>query len=558
MVVLIMVAVLAQAAMLIGSARAQDSPVSSDAAAKPSVTPDAPAQEPEPASAEALSVRYRFSERYSTTEAPDHPERITQYRVGVHETQKNEREKQQGAPDRSQIEWRTIYTERAAQVNKLGGLTSVVRRYDRFQVKETATARSPKIPPFEGLSIWYQLQPGQKPLVLNLTNDHPLRELEYSRITHQVFVPRLAGFFPPGPRRVRDSWPISLKVAQSLVGEMPDADDFEMTATLLEVRRSRAGDTLTAIIDIAGQLNLSFGTSALSAQIHFVFKPAAAVLPSSDSRGTVGAGDNPAGRGVRRGEEGIVEARGSITRVLMAWRATNILPEEEGRLKLTRTYELNLERQLSPPSKEATPGGPNAPLVIPETIPTPTEANSSVLYDDGRLHFRHPEELEIDSNDGNMLTLVEKHPKGDMVINISLLPKETDPVRDRQRRDPDYHRRNLYSNWQKAKRDVIPGSTGWLPDAEWAPLKRRVYRIEAALVPKEEGPNNTDRLYLDFYLVLFNTNETVVVTAFTEQDSNLKLRDKAEAIIKSFNFGPSDGQGKARVANPAPPLSPPN
>ena len=83
-----------------GSARAQDTPAKNDAAAKADApresAPDAPSQEPEPASAEALSVRYRFIERYSLTEEPDHPERITQYRVGLRETQKTEREKQQG------------------------------------------------------------------------------------------------------------------------------------------------------------------------------------------------------------------------------------------------------------------------------------------------------------------------------------------------------------------------------------------------------------------------------------------------------------------------------
>ena len=102
--VLSMAAVLGHATNPAGSARAQDTPAKNDAAAKTDAipgesTPDSPSQEPEAASAEALSVRYRFIERYSPTEDPDHPERITQYRVGLRETQKTEREKQQGAPD---------------------------------------------------------------------------------------------------------------------------------------------------------------------------------------------------------------------------------------------------------------------------------------------------------------------------------------------------------------------------------------------------------------------------------------------------------------------------
>ena len=67
-------------------------------------------------------MRYRFIERYSPTEDPNHPELLTQYRVGLRETQKTEREKQQGAPDRIQFSRQTIYTERAAQVEQIGEL----------------------------------------------------------------------------------------------------------------------------------------------------------------------------------------------------------------------------------------------------------------------------------------------------------------------------------------------------------------------------------------------------------------------------------------------------
>ena len=67
-------------------------------------------------------MHYRFIERYSATEDPKHPEMLTQYRVGLIETQKTEREKQQGAPDRFQVSHRTIYTERAADTQQNGRL----------------------------------------------------------------------------------------------------------------------------------------------------------------------------------------------------------------------------------------------------------------------------------------------------------------------------------------------------------------------------------------------------------------------------------------------------
>jgi hypothetical protein len=555
--VLVMVAVLGLAANPAGSAASQDPPAKKDAAAKadapPGSAPDAPTQEPDPAAAEALSVRYRFIERYSTTEDPNHPERITQYRVGARETQKVEHEKQQGAPNRSQFSRQTIYTEQPALVSKLGEVISAVRRYDRFQLKGIATARTPVLPFFEGLTIFYKLRPGQKPMVLNLTEDHPLREFEYRELTKQVMLPQLTALLPTTPRRVRDTWPISPKAAHCLVGELPENTDFELTGTLLEVHRASGTPNLTAVIGVSGQMNLTLGLSSLNARLHFVFKPMEPVLSTSRPE----AAPKSPEKSRSQNDEGIVDARGHIARVLMAWTATNIKPDEEVRLKQTTTYELDLERRLSPAS-EAIPGGTNTPVAIPETLPVPSEANSWVLYEDNRFHFRHPQELEIgDSPDPNLVNLVEKHPRGDVILGLYLQPKETDPALDRQNRDPEYHRRHLYSTWQKQKKDVVRGSTGWLPDADWGPLKRKVYRIEAALLPEGEEPANAKRLYLDYYLALFNSNESVLLTALTEQDSNLKLREVSEGILKSFNFGKLDAQPKAGAATPAPPLTPP-
>jgi hypothetical protein len=544
---------------------AQDTQAKTEAPAKAEVPREsAPAQlpqEPAPAAAEALSLRYRFIEKYSPTEDPSRPELITQYRVGVRETQKTDREKPQGAPDRIQISRQTIYTERAAQVGKLGEMLDAVRRYDTFRMKPSASPRPTKTPPFEGLAIWYKRRPGQEPQILSLINGRALREFEYSEITKQVFLPSLPVLFPPTPRRVSDTWPISRQVAQYLVGELPDAEDYEMTGTLLEVRKTGAGTTLTAVIGVSGQLNVSLGKSMLNAQIHFVFEPAPVVAPPPSSGASPKPADSPTGRGRGQPEEGVVNARGWISRVLMAWTASNELPEDEGRLKQTGTYELNLERRLVVAPNEAT-GGQNATLTVPDPVPTPDEANSWLVYEDdlGRFHFRHPQELKLNpfgSIDNDYVDLVERHPKGDVRFGIHLQPKELDPARDRQSRDPDHHRRTLYSIWEKQHKDVVPGQTGWLPEPEWGSLKRKVYRIEAALKPKGQVPTKAERLYLDYYLVVFSNNQSIVVTAMTEQDSNLKLRNQAENIIRSFQFGPLEGSAKPHATPPEPSSTPP-
>ena len=566
--VLSTVALLGQTANPLGSARAQDTPAKSDAAAKTDAPqeskPASPDQEPEAATAADLSVRYRFIERYSPTEDLDRPERITQYRVGLRETQKSEREKQQGAPVRSQIAWQTIYTERAAQVGKLGELTSAVRRYDRFQMKETVTARAPKVPLFEGLTLLYRLQLGQKPLILNLTNDRPIREFEYSQITRRVFLPQLTALLPAAPRLVGDTWPISAKAAQTLVGEMPSTEDYEMTGSLIEVRKAGAGTALTAVIGVEGQLNLSTGLSSLKAQIRFDFNATPAVLPLSSSGITPKSVDSPSGKAGRRRDEGIVDARGFISGVRMAWTATNELPEEEGRLKQTTTYELVLERRLSSGASNVADGGQNAPLVVPEPIPVANESNSWLLYQDltDRYYLLHPQNLAVNlaMSDPNTLHLVDQDSGlGKDAFILTLSPGAKDPQADRKFRDIGEFQRTIAAHWAKLKLETLPGPAGWLPQADWAPL--RVFRKELAVKTNnaQAGASGAQRIYIDDYLVLSKNNECFHVESWTVRDDHVAFRTQSEGIIKSFHFGKSDAQPKAPSATtPTPPLTPPN
>jgi hypothetical protein len=545
-------------------AAAQDTPAKPEAPVEPAVPQDlAPpdtAQDPFSSSAEALSVKYRFSEKYSIKLDPDRPELLSQYRVGMLETQKTEREKQQGAPERFQFSRLTKYTEAPAQVGKLGEVISAVRRYDTFRIKEMVSTRPPKKPPFEGLTILYQRRPGQEPQFLSLTSDRPLREFECGEMNKQVFVPQLMSLFAPTPQRVGDTWRISREKIKCIVNEVPDTEDYQMNGRLVEVRKTGTGTTLTAVIGISGQMNLSHGKSMLNAQIHFVFEPTPAVAPPSDSVASAKPAESAAVKARRKRDEGIVDARGRISRVLMAWVASTPLEDGEGRLKETVTYELDLERRFTPATNDAT-GTQNTLLTIPDPVPTADESNSWVLYEDAqeRFHFRHPQELRLEPrmSDPDNVGLVDHQLRGSDSLAITLLPKEASPERTRQSRDPDYHRRTLYSIWEKQKRDMVRGSSGWLPDAEWSPLKRKVYRIEAALRQTEPDAATTPRVYCDYYLVLFTTNESIVVTAMTVQDPHVGYRNQAEAVIKSFHFGPSDAVTKPAAAPLTPPVTPP-
>ena len=122
-------------------AQAQETPAKTGSPRVPLLAD--PAQEPASVTAEAVSTRYRFVERYSPTDDPNHPEVLTQYQVGIVETQKTETETEQGAPDRAKVTHQTIYTERVAQVGKYGEMSTAVRRYDKFMMKSASTEHRP-------------------------------------------------------------------------------------------------------------------------------------------------------------------------------------------------------------------------------------------------------------------------------------------------------------------------------------------------------------------------------------------------------------------------------
>jgi hypothetical protein len=152
----------------------------------------------------------------------------------------------------------------------------------------------------------------------------------------------------------------------------------------------------------------------------------------------------------------------------------------------------------------------------------------------------------------NVVELVDRQHRG-YVLVFTILPKEATPERERENRDPDFHRRTFYSDWEKLDPEVVKGPTGWLPEADWLlPVKRKVYRIELAAKPPEAGAND-QRIYIDDYLVLFTTgdNRTVVVKAFAKED-HIHFREQVEAVIKSFQFGPSEGQPMSPAVTPTP------
>jgi hypothetical protein len=451
-----------------------------------------------------LTTRYRFLERYATAANPTDPRALVQTRVGILETIKTEIDNPRGAPDRRQVEAQTNYTERTVEVGADGDVVSAVRRYDLFRLRPDPASKPGDPRPLEGLSVWYQRQPTANPLVLSLTENRGLREMEFAIISRQVFLPMLVGILPPQPSRIGDRWPVQRTATRALLGPQAPADEVVL-ANFKDLRTAPKGTDLVAIFGLTAR------STSFQAEVQFTF--ARTTPPADDSQGST------------------VEARGAITEIRSAQSQVTPLPDSNGRLRQTQTRELILALKRDDGDL----------LALPAAKPAPTEANSWLTYVDPRrrFHFRHPQALQDDSPPGaDSVELVHFRSDGVDVLGVQIQPKTGDAEADRRNLDPEFHRKTLAEVWRQEHQDVVSGSHGWLPEADWKAAGLRVYRIEAALqLVAGRGAPVARRVHLDYYLILTNRPESLVVTARTDQDPPVGFRKEGEAVIKTFRFG---------------------
>jgi hypothetical protein len=425
-----------------------------------------------------LTTRYRFIERYTTAPEPGKPRDLNQYRVAVREVIRVADETAQGTPDRKETTIQVIYTERPAVVATTGAVTDVVRRYEALRIAPTPpTARPSDAKPLEGLTLWYHQRPNAPPLILSLDPARTLNETEYRINSQAVYMPDLVGVLPARPSLVGDRWRVPRPAAAVLLGGRPTQGGDSLVATLLDVRKAPAGNDRVAVIGVAGhaQMPPAGADRALNARVLFTFAdPGQAAAPAPGAATAAGAA----------GSGGAVDARGAITEVRLARSSAMTIPSSaNGRLRRSLTWEMVVQRQLPP-------GNVGEPLAVPSPPPAPTEQNSWLTYTDpkGRFSFRHPQELQPQDAPGapvddNMIQLTDSRAgtTEGHVVTIILQTKTGDPAKDRASRDPEIHKKELSEEWERSHRDVLWGPSGWLPEAEWAPHKMKVYRFEAAL-----------------------------------------------------------------------------
>ncbi|WP_165234252.1 hypothetical protein [Aquisphaera insulae] len=483
--------------------------------------------------ASALSARYQFRELYSET--PGKPGGVLNlYRVASRESITVKQDNPDGAPTVNETSLRSIYTECVAKATKEMA-DEVVRNYDSATFKTTAPATTPKIPPLEGMRIVYRLRKESSPAILCLTHGRRMSNLEFHQISEQVYLPLLSRMLPRAAARAGDTWPMPLASARALLGAMPDDQEYDLNVELLEVKKAD-GSALVAVFGIKGLCLVPQGPSGINARVEFTFEPAA---PAQRPRP---AGLPDATRPAAR--EGVYEAKGHISKVSLAQDITTEVPDTDGRLKNHVHRVVHLERRLG--------GGQ---LVIPNPSPEADVENSWLAFDDpnGRYHLLYPQDLEVLHVNAHGVDFASRQMERQDMLRLRLLEKTGDASKDRLAGDPLQRKKWLEAEWNRNGSKVLPGSVGWLPDANWESIKGKVWRYEAALVPEDAaGGPPVDRIYLDDYIVQFARGETLQLDATTTSPAHTKFRDEVENMIRNFRLGASPNTLPAATRQPRP------
>jgi hypothetical protein len=501
---------------------------------------------------DALSLRYRFIERYSIIPDPARPDLKSQYRVAVAETAKMMRDVPQRAPENSETKRLTIYTEAVAGVDRIGAATQTVRRYDDVSTRGVLAIQAMKPPFLQGLTILYQRRPREQPDVMSLTSDRRLREEEYMVIAQEVFMPQLAELLPRTALRVNDKYEIPRDTAHRLWAQEPDSADYELIGTLVKISKADSGKSMVAVFEIKGQFTVLAGPSAFNSRIFFTFDPPKAGSPAAgttEKSKDVGGVASAPGIGTRRG---VIEARGWITRAMMSQVVVGLEPSGSGRLKVTTTRELDVHRATMEEA-EAMTKKPVDPVVIPNPLPLADQTNSWLVYRDpaGRFEFQHPEQLEIVSADPALGVELKtsRRTGGDDALLIFLRPRSEDANGLTAFVDPAQLERIVDARWERGKESIqtksARGPAGWLRQFERDTPPRKVYRIESAVdIPDTpQGPGK--RIYTDDYLVELGPSRKLMFESMTERDDHVAFRTQVEAIIRSFRFLEVPGRSSA-------------
>jgi hypothetical protein len=465
-----------------------------------------------------LTIRYRFSERYTTEDDKTGPGVVGKHRVAIRELVRDSVESAQGAPKRTESSRQAIYAERPADMAQgVGNVASSIRVIERYQVKPDEGSKTMGPRPLEGASVLIRPRLGELPMILSLTEGRTLTEYEYDALSRQVFVPHLPALLPTYAVLLGDTWRITRKAAQALLGD-PSLQGDTLVGKLGEVRKEADGPKMVASIAITGKVVGSSGETTVNAEVLFTFQ---GTLPPKDPSKKPSFPPSPL--------EGTMDARGAITELRLARISSGPLPGP-GRLRFLSNRELTLHRQLG-----ALDGSVTLPSI--DKSPEPTEANSWLAHVDtsGRYSLRHPQELlppdrSQAAAEPNTTLLSRTRRDGRDMLQVEFVGKTL---------APEELKKKLAEKYAPWKMEVLKGEEVWLPEADWP--KMRVHRIDAALKlrdPKAAVPGGPTRIHFDGYLIQFGQSASILAIASTSRESAGPFREEVEKILKTIQLDP--------------------
>jgi hypothetical protein len=468
-----------------------------------------------------LTVRYRFSERYTTDDAKAGPGLVGSYRVAIRDVVRDSVESSQGAPKRVETTRQVIFAERPAEMTlSLGNVASAVRVIEKYQAKPEEAAKGSKVRPLEGLTVLIRPKIGELSLILGLTEGRTLTEPEFDALARQVFVPHLPNLLPGTVVRLGDTWRIPRKAAQALLGD-PTLQGDTLSGKLAEVRKEVDGPRMVASIAITGKVVGQSGETTVNAEAVFTFQgtvPPPKERPKKSMTSLMPLDD-------------AMDARGAITELRLGSVTSGPIPGP-GRLRFQSNRELTMHRQLGVAAEAPAP-----PLV--EKPPEESEANAWLSHVDpaGRFSLRHPQEMlppdrSQPTPEPNTTLLIRSRREGRDMLQVEFVPKTL---------TPEDLKKKLAEKCALLKMEVIKGEETWLPEADWP--KVRVHRVDAALKVRDAKPPSplaSARIHIDGYLIQFAQSASIIAIASTSNSSAAPFREEVEKILKTILL---DGPG---------------
>jgi hypothetical protein len=509
----------------------------------------APAQAPGAASGPAaaappvaagvdLGRKYRFAERFVVDDPPRRPEEVVQHLVAFRETLRTLTDNPGGAPRTQETTIQARYAERVAELSPLDDtkVQAVVRQYQsvRFTPEPAAApAGAGGGKPFEGLPVWYEVRPGDRPLVLSLAPGRSLSDTEFYFASQHLFVPALVAALPELPVRVGDTYRVPRAGAEALVGQA--VSEGVLTGTFQQIRPPAAGADArqVAVFDLEGEVQVMTEAGpvpvGVHAQLQFAFE-----IPAAP------------------GASLTVDAPGHLVRLAMA-QEMSVPVDPSRRLSQSMRRELLLDRR-------ATPEGAGPALAVPKPAPTPTPENSWLTFRDpaGRFRVRHPQAFRpVPSPDDDSLQLVAMRREGPELIAFRLRPNAE--------LEPESLRKGRFGSWKADGINAVAGTAGPLPEADWPGV--RAYHFDARLVPASDdgapaGAGDGSVMF-DGYVLRTGRDTGLYVEATTPSDGedHDAFRQAVETILHEFRFeGGADagaGAAPAPARAPVPPAGAP-